>query len=988
MKIAIDLQACQTESSANRGIGRYSMALIQAINRQKLKNDKIIGIANSSYGEKVITIKKELEDIDIITYKYPALNYSYGEKNDFKREIASKLILQKYKQIEADVIYISSIFEGMIGKSVVPKPLKLLDNKLLVATIYDLIPLLMPKIYLSDKFIRKWYYDCMERVKQCDILFAISEATRQDIIKYLDISPNKVININGAVDDKFKKINIKNESYFKRRYNIEKSFIMYTGGIDYRKNIDGLIRSYARLSEDLKRNFQLVIVCSVKEDQKNQLLNLASNLGISKNRIIFTGFVLDEDLVKLYNLCDLFVFPSRYEGFGLPILEAMNCGAPVIGADNSSIAEIIVNKEALFNADNIKDIAKKITDVLENDDLRNRLCKWSEVRSKDFNWDKSAQIVLETLREKIKERKSKRENFLSVKTVDRLKKIAYMTPLPPQKSGIAIYSAELLPELDKYFDIDIFTDAEICNDLSLKSRFGIYNFKDFEKKSDKYEIIIYQMGNSSFHTYMYKYIMKYSGIVVQHDFYLSGLINYMNNNDKDSKDIFINTLFYSHGLKGYRYLKKKGFQNTYWSYPMNKELLDNIQGMIVHSKYSMELYNKFYGNEINIPIKCINQIRKEVKSINKNKKITKQELCLENEFLIVSFGFLSETKLDHLIIEAFKILLNKINERRIKLIFVGSVSDAAYNGFIKKLVEEKNLENVIITGFVDNEKYNKYLEIADIAIQLRCKSRGETSRAVLDCLAYGVPTIVNDYATFRDYPDDVVYKMSSEPSVEDIEIAMEYLYFNETVRKKYSDIGPKYIKENHNIAIIAEQYAKFINEIIAKDKYDNKNVFINEVAECISGYSYTKHDLLEIVRAYEKNHKKYHIKRVLCLINDELYNLLKKDFDDKFSDIVNIEICKILFRKNKINTEGIDIRVNENDVLISEPEYINQKLIEFVIENNLNLYICVEDFSKIKIIDKKYFKYIVGGLVFNNLDINIKSHNIKIYDIDKIMRID
>ena len=125
---------------------------------------------------------------------------------------------------------------------------------------------------------------------------------------------------------------------------------MYTGGIDYRKNIDNLIRAYGELNKDVIKNTQLVIVCSIRDYDRDILLKIATESGIDKDRIIFTGFVSDDDLVKLYNLCDIFVFPSMYEGLGMPIIEAMKCGAPVIGANNSSIAEIIGLQEALFDA--------------------------------------------------------------------------------------------------------------------------------------------------------------------------------------------------------------------------------------------------------------------------------------------------------------------------------------------------------------------------------------------------------------------------------------------------------------------------------------------------------------------------------------------------------------------------------------------------------------------------------------------------------------
>lgn len=117
---------------------------------------------------------------------------------------------------------------------------------------------------------------------------------------------------------------------------------MYTGGIDHRKNIEGLIKAWSELPMQLRRTHQLAVVCHANENDKLRLYDLAASFGLKDCDLVLTGFVPDEDLLLLYNACELFVFPSWHEGFGLPALEAMQCGKPVLAANRASLPEVVV----------------------------------------------------------------------------------------------------------------------------------------------------------------------------------------------------------------------------------------------------------------------------------------------------------------------------------------------------------------------------------------------------------------------------------------------------------------------------------------------------------------------------------------------------------------------------------------------------------------------------------------------------------------------
>src|SRR5262249_38906436 len=151
-----------------------------------------------------------------------------------------------------------------------------------------------------------------------------SHHSRPEAVDAFGIPEERIAVVTPDVDPQFRHIAIGHdaERALCERHKLRKQFVMYTGGIDHRKNVDGLVSAFARLPSHIRTAYQLAIVCSASEAARMQISQLAAKAGLNDSDVIMTGFVNDDDLVGLYNLCELFVFPSLYEGFGLPVLEA------------------------------------------------------------------------------------------------------------------------------------------------------------------------------------------------------------------------------------------------------------------------------------------------------------------------------------------------------------------------------------------------------------------------------------------------------------------------------------------------------------------------------------------------------------------------------------------------------------------------------------------------------------------------------------------
>jgi glycosyltransferase involved in cell wall biosynthesis len=380
------MQGAQTESRY-RGIGRYTISLVQAIVRNNIKHD-IILILNCLFPESIELVRSAFHGIlpqeKIQVWYSPNNICSTDNKNKNRREVAELLREAFIDSLCPDIVFVTSLFEGYMDNAVT----NVASTKRKYKTVlicYDLIPLIFAQEYLEkDKKYELFYKRKLSELIKADAWFVISESGKKDAIDLLGLDESKLTNISAACDQKFNPITLgkqeKNE--IKNKYGIKRSFILYTGGSDYRKNLPTLINVFLRLQPNLILEHQLVIVGKV-----NNIPELKSLLSGKDDEVLFLGAVPDDDLKALYNLCTLFFFPSLYEGFGLPVLEAMACNAPVIASNTSSIPEILAYEDAMFKPTNEDNILLKLNQALTDSRFREDLIKNGRKRTKLFSWD-------------------------------------------------------------------------------------------------------------------------------------------------------------------------------------------------------------------------------------------------------------------------------------------------------------------------------------------------------------------------------------------------------------------------------------------------------------------------------------------------------------------------------------------------------------------------------------------------------------------------
>jgi glycosyltransferase involved in cell wall biosynthesis len=273
-----------------------------------------------------------------------------------------------------------------------------------VVTLHDVI-WLFPERFAQQQAswsvprqLMQWYYRWIPlwAAQRAAAVITVSQASKDDIVRHLHIAPDRVFVTVEAQNDRFRPAPIDQVDALRERYRLNGEFIMALGSADPRKNIRTLLNAYSRLSSEVRARYRLVIIWA-HESLTAALMRQVEELGLA-DRVTFIPRVPAADLVLFYNAAALFVFPTLYEGFGLPPLEAMACGTAVVASNNSSIPEVVGEAALLFDADHPESITGAITQALTAPGVRARMIEQGLARAASFSWLECARQTLAAYR--------------------------------------------------------------------------------------------------------------------------------------------------------------------------------------------------------------------------------------------------------------------------------------------------------------------------------------------------------------------------------------------------------------------------------------------------------------------------------------------------------------------------------------------------------------------------------------------------------------
>jgi glycosyltransferase involved in cell wall biosynthesis len=427
-RLFLDIQTIQSQHAADRGIPRFATELSRAL---LADGAPVAGLALNPLAPWPRRIHAELA-------RAPQLTWNTAVA--FRRALAAGPLVY----VVVSPFELSRPVQAVLGAHVTGVPR--------VAVVHDLIPHLFPGLFdLDETALGRVYARRIETLRSFDLLLTPSASTRRDVITRLGVPPNGVTVVGEAASPLFVPPQPGDDPRAAVRRAvpaINRPFVLCVSASEAHKNTESLIEAWARLEGPVRDEYQLVIACSVDDETRRSWTAVAARQGIAPDKLVFTGFVEDEVLRALYQSAELFVLPSRYEGFGLPILEAVSCGCPAISSNTSSLPELLDWPDATFAPGEPDEIAALIDRALTDASYRAELLLRSRRVAGRHSWSRVVERVLSSCAPLSDDRPARARRL----------RVALVGPFPPNRSWIAGLNAQLADHLGGRCDLDCFSE--------------------------------------------------------------------------------------------------------------------------------------------------------------------------------------------------------------------------------------------------------------------------------------------------------------------------------------------------------------------------------------------------------------------------------------------------------------------------------------------------------------------------------------------------
>lgn len=686
----------------------------------------------------------------------------------------------------------------------------------MVATLYDMIPLIFPDHYLAGHPDRAAYDHCLTIVTRATRLLAISESAKRDANLYLGFPKDRIDVVSPVADDWFGPLGEEELrpvlGRLRERLRLPERFVLTVTHIHHTKNFDMLLDAYSRIEQRLRVRFPLVLCCHLGDTERELVGSMATRFGVGDDLVI-TGQVTDAELAALYNTATVVVHPSRYEGFGLPVLEAMKCAAPVITTSSSSLPEVAGDAALLVDPDDAESLAGALSALLEDPERRQAMVEAGLRQAAKFSGERLAQGTLDAYAAALAAPPQPEPGRL---------RIAMWAPLPPEQSGVSDYSVELLAALARRCDVEVFVDEGFLPDEDLLRTFTVHDYRAFERRRRQagFDVVVYQLGSSFFHWYMNDAIQRFPGVVVLHDLSWSHLL-YAHSEIHGEVDRFRQELGDLEGKLALRRFDaiadapsslREEFLDDY---PMLGRIVDSSQALIVHFDSARRELEARYPNA---RVRTVMMGVADPYSGPRAREVwlARQHLGLPDDAYVVGvFGIVHPTKRVEASIAALPDAVE--GNPAAVLLVVGRALDPGYRAELEELADDLGVgPSVRFLGQADRRTFDAALVGCDVVVNLRSSAVSHLSATLVRAMAAAKPVITSEGCGWEFVPEDA--RRLIPPGADEVPTLaaeLKRLATDPQLRERMGEASRAYFEREATVDRMADRYLEVIAEVTA-----------------------------------------------------------------------------------------------------------------------------------------------------------------------------
>lgn len=693
----------------------------------------------------------------------------------------------------------------------------------LVATYYDAIPMVFPSQYLEGWAGRDTYMRSLAVLARAARLIAISGSARDDASLYVGFPPSRIDVAYPVAEPCFRPMSPAEietaTARLRARMGLPARYALTVSHTHHAKNLRALLHGYAQLPATFRRELPLVLCCHMEQRDIDYVARITTALGIDDD-VVLSGLVSDEELAALYNGATLVVHPSRYEGFGLPVIEAMHCGTPVVTTTASSLPEVAGGAAVLVDPDDALAFADAIQDLVDDPARRMELAEAGLAQVRRFDHEQLGRATLASYRSALAHDPDA--------GTSRRPRLAVWTPLPPQQTGIADYSVELLQHLRMRCDVEVFVDEGFLPSLELLRRFRISHFDAFERRNaqDPFDAVVYQMGGSPFHHYMYEPLQRHAGIVVLHDLLWSGVLWTHALGVPGGVEAFRREVQELEGPDAAREFDELHIPSSgdpgpstgallefLYRHPMLKRIIDASRAQIVPFESAADELRARYGNANPhaVPMGVADPYYglAGTASLDARARLGISPITL----VIGIFGIVHPFKRLESCVRAFAAMAEEHPDAR--LVMVGRALDAAYDEQLRALSRSLGVgDRVVLTGHVERRDFDAYLLAADAVVNLRFPYLAQMSATLMRAIAAGKPLVISDHPGWRFLPADFTMRVAvDDHEAANLAIHLRSLAADAALRGRMAAAARAYFENEATVEHMADRYLGLLHTV-------------------------------------------------------------------------------------------------------------------------------------------------------------------------------